>query len=366
MKIASVMLRRTLRRWIVFMLLLAAPIVAVQISGTESIPPVGLYMPEGDPVSQRISQYLLENGFVLCDTPADMEELVKTGQLNCGAVFCEDFARKIAEGDVERCVRFYQSPSSYTPDLYKSHVAAAVFKEYVPYISAEAFAGTDITQEQVLAAYEAMFAEGYVFSFDVVLAEEGQEPEDVKARSLAMGVVAIVQCATIFGLCAETMGNSFRAMVGRLGLGRCIATVVLPEVLMHMLWTSIFGGVGLYLAGYPELIASFAVYSLLLGGVGLMVTTVFRQANRMYIALPIIVIASAALCPVYTDLSLLIPAVETIRCVLPVYWFWMIPDSPILWAVFGLAMMFAGIGVMILRYRLVEKYRFSQHMEPKV
>lgn len=358
MKIASTALRRTLRRWIVFVLLLAAPLVAAGISGTESVPPAGLYLPEQDPASQRIAEHLQANGFILFADPGDMEELVRMGQLNCGAVFCPDFAGRLEAGDVEGCVQFYRSPSSYTPELYQSHVAAAIFREYVPYISAAAFEGTDVTRQQVMEAYEAMFAEGYVFSFEVLVAEESRGPEDVKTRALVMGAAAIVQCTVVFALCAATMENSFRPLVGRLGLRKAITEVVLPEVLLNILWTWLFGGAGLYLAGYPELVWPFAIYGVLLSGVGLTVASAFRKANRMYVLLPILVICSAALCPIYTDLALLLPAVETVRCCLPVYWLWLIPQRPVLWAAVAEAALAAGFGAVILRSAVLEKYRF--------
>ena len=359
MKLLSTALKRTLRRWIVFVLLLAAPIGAVQISGTETVPPVGLYMPESDPVSQRIAEHLLANGFVLCGDPDAMEELVQRGELNCGAVFSDHFAQRIAEGDVEGCVTFYRSPSSYTPELYKSHVAAAVFREYVPYISASAFDGTEVTQQQVIEAYEAMFAQGYVFSFDVLLSDESREPADVKTRSLAMGAVAILLCTVMFALCAGTMEHSFRTMVGRLGLRKCLTAVVLPETLLNILWASASGGAGLYLAGYPELIVPFVIYGVVLSGVGLILASAFGKASRMYVVLPILVICSAALCPIYTDLALLVPAVETVRCMLPVYWFWLIPGKPVLWALIGAVALAAGFGAVIFRWTLLGKFRYK-------
>ena len=37
-----------------------------------------------------------------------------------------------------------------------------------------------------------------------------------------------------------------------------------------------------------------------------------------------LLLISLALCPVYADLSLALPAVSVIRCFLPPYWLWML------------------------------------------
>lgn len=359
MKTVWVILRRSLRRWLVFLLLLAAPIGAVQLSKTETSPPAGLYMPENDPVSQRIAAHLTANGFIRYEKPDALAELVRTGELDCAAVFPKGLAQRITHGELKRCVIFYQAPASYTPELYQSHVAAALFREYVPYISSEAFADTPVPQEDVVAAYEAMFREGYAFSLEVQLAEEGRIPADWKARSLAMGAAAILQCVVLLALCGGTMEKAFRPLAGRLGLGRCVTAVVLPEVLVNALWAAAFTGLGLCLAGFPELLLPAVIHSVALSGIGLLLATALSGSKGLLLLLPILVVASAALCPVYTDLALLLPAVEPVRYLLPAYWLWLIPEKPVLWAVIALAAMAAGLGSMLLRYALLEKYKWT-------
>lgn len=316
-------------------------------------------MPDNDPVTQRIADYLLANGFVLCDDPDEIRESVRTGKLDCAAVFPEGFTRRLTAGNLDGCVEFYRAPASYMPDLYKGHVAAAIYREYVPYISAEAFEGTNVSGAEVVAAYEAMFAEGYVFSFDVLLGDKSQEPQDLKTQYLAMGATAILQCAVAFAFCAGTLEHSFRAMIGRLGLRKSLRAVVLPETLFNALWTAVFGGLGLWLAGYPELTVPFGIYSLLMFGTGLLFAAVLGTAHRVYVLLPVLVISSVALCPVYTDLALMIPAVEAVRCLLPAYWFWLIPRMPVLWAAIAVVALIASFGVIVAKCRLIEKYSLS-------
>lgn len=357
MKTALFMLKRTLRRWPVFLLLLLAPVFAVQLSGAQETPPAGLYMPENDPVSARVAEHLLDNGFVLCDDPETMGERVRIGELDCGAVFPEGFADRVADGELEGCIRFYVSPTSYTPELYKSHVTAAVYREYAPYISAEAFSGTEVSEADVVAEYEAMFAGGHAFSFDVIVGDGMADPENIKARSLAMGAAAILMCTVVFAFCAEILEKSFRPMLGRLGLGRCVYSVLLPETLLNALWAALFGGAGLYLAGFPELVLPVFIYAALLTGVGTLFASLFKSAKLVYILLPIIVICSAALCPVYTDLALLVPAVENVRSLLPAYWLWLIPEDAWLWVLIAAAAFALGIFSVTITTRYIKRMK---------
>ena len=211
-------LKRMWKRFPVFILLLAAPVVAVWISGTQTPPPAGFYMPDADPVSARITGYLLENGFVEYEDPVLLREQVCAGKLDCGAVFPEGLKNKVAAGELEGCIVFYTAPASYIPQLYKNHIAAAMYREYAPYITAAAFKETAVNLEQVLAEYEAMFAGGYVFSFDVTTLSQQNKPDLPKGRNAGIGATAILMMISMLILTGETVERSFGTMLPRLGL----------------------------------------------------------------------------------------------------------------------------------------------------
>ena len=349
--------KRAVRRLLIFVLLLVAPVLAVRVSTTETAPPAGFYLAEETPEADRIREYLQKNGFVSCEDPETVLEQVRFGKLDCGVVFPEDFSSRIAQGKLEESLQFYAAPSSYSPDLYKSHVAAIVFREYVPYICADAFEGTSVTLEAVLAEYEAMFARGYVFSFEVVTAGETPEGEVVKNRNMAIGATAILTFAALFVLAAETADQTVTQMLPRLGLVKSIPRVLLPETAVQLVFGAAFAGAGLALAGLPELWLPAALFCVAMWGCGLAFYGILWSAKRIYVLLPVLVIASAALCPIYTDLSILLPWLNNVRMVLPVYWLWRIPDNLGLWAAISLAAFAGGILLTALRCRVILKYK---------
>ena len=347
--------KRLLRRLLIFILLLAAPVLAVCVGKAESPPPAGFYMAEASPMADRIRQQLLQNGFVAVADPERLPEQVRLGALSCGVVFPNDLSQRVALGQLEKCITVYVSPSSFAPTLYQSHAAAAVFREYVPYLCATAFQGTAVTQEAVLAEYEAMFAQGYAFSFDVVPAE-GTVAQGGKSKSVAMGAAAIVLLGVLTVLAAET-AQRFIAMLPRLGLRKSLAGILLPETGIMILFAAAFGGGGLALAGFPELVLPMAIYCIAIWGIGLLCYGILGSVQNIYVLLPVLVIAAAALCPVYTDLSLVLPWLARVRLAVPAYWLWCIPDGLGLWTALSLAALAAGVFSINLRCSAFYKYK---------
>lgn len=352
-----IFLKRSLRRLLIFILLLAAPVLAAQLSKSETPPPCGFHMAESTPVTQRIEAYLLQNGFIACPDPEAMAQQVRWGELDCGIVFPQDFPQRVAQGQLKESITVYVSPVSYAPMLYKSHVAAAVFREYVPYICASAFEGTPVTQKAVLAEYEAMFAQGYAFSFDVLPLGGRADTQAEKSRSLSLGAAAITLFAFLFALAGETAQRAVSQLLPRLGLSKTVTAVLLPETVVTLLLAAIFGGGGLALAGFPELMLPTAVYCVAVWGLGLIAHSILWSAKRLYVLLPVLVSAAAALCPIYTDLALVLPWLERTRAVIPAYWLWCIPEQLGLWVVIAPAMLAAGVSLITLRCRALLKYK---------
>ena len=116
-------------------------------------------------------------------------------------------------------------------------------------------------------------------------------------------------------------------------------------------------GGGLVLAGFPELLLPTVIYCTVIWGVGLMVYTILWSMKRCYLLLPVLVIASTAVCPVYADLSLLLPWLEKVRMVVPVYWLWCIPEQQGLWLVIATAVLAAGVSLIVLRCRALLKFK---------
>jgi len=362
MKYALFALKRSLGRPL-FALLLLLCAAAIPLAGmaarTVALPSAGVYSPDDCAETQRITDYLLDNGFLLFDDPTEMARQVETGTLDCAAILPAHLDRRMTDGELEGCVEWIISPTSFAPSLFQSHLSAALYREYAPYLTSPIFEETEVTRDEVFRSYEQMFEEGYAFSFDVLTADGGREPARMKDRSLMLGAASILLCALTLSSCGELMGSQFREMLGRLGLKQTLNELVFPGLLVRTLLIAGAGCAGLLAAGTVDLIPTLTVYVFLLTGVGLTLAALLPSTRHLYVLLSVLVICSMALCPIFTDPALFSPTLEAVRVLLPTYWLWLIPSAILLWAAGAAAVCVGSFLLLFLRYGTLGKYRWS-------
>jgi len=134
--------------------------------------------------------------------------------------------------------------------------------------------------------------------------------------------------------------------------------VVLPSVLAQMLCSAAAVAVGLLAAqlifgsdSVKELAFPILVYILLLPAGAMLLSLLMPRGRNVKTILPLWLLASLALCPIYLDFADLIPAVGILRFILPPCWLFWIKDGPLPWLIAAVVL----LPVMTLAVR--EKYR---------
>ncbi|MBR3703928.1 MAG: hypothetical protein IKM11_00350 [Oscillospiraceae bacterium] len=353
MRVLLFALKRALRKisYPILLVLCAGAIFLVSLdAAAPSYPPAGVCGGDGSSAAQRIMSCLTDNGFLLFDDENEMVHQVESGALDCGVTLPDDLLLRLESGEMDGCVRFVTSPLSLIPDRYRSHASAAVFREYAPYIAAAVLEKGGVMREEVLAEYEAMFAKGYAFSFEITTADEESAPP-VGSDALVIGTAALLMFAVFLGAPTDDVrGNLPR----RIGAKKMLLMVVLPRELVIAMLAVVAGGLGLVLAGAAQWVAPFAVYVLLLGALRIVLMAVVGERER-YILLSVILLASLALCPIFTDLTLVMPPLRVVRCILPPYWLWLAADSPLICLVTGCTALIAACGLLLARWRMTDK-----------
>ncbi len=350
--------------FVLLLLLCAGAVLAAALQGDRiALPKAGLCDLDGSPETRRMAAYLEENGFVPVADEDTLYALVQQGQLDCGFVLPQGFSQMLQNGDLEGAVRYLYAPTSYSPELFRSHMAAAIYREHVPYITAEAFTDTDVSTHEVLTAYNDMMDGGYVFSFEAQTLAGGHAPEDVRGQSLILGAGAILLFLTLIGGCSDCIGEQLGDKITRLGLNGTLRLVVLPNVIVRMLTAMAVMAITLALAAYfgggsfcRELILPVVIYCLLISALGLVFSAILPAPAHIHVVLPVLLMASLALCPIFADLAIFSPAVRAIRYLLPPYWLWLVMEKPLIWLAVGLAAFPAGCGMLCLRYRFLGHY----------
>lgn len=364
-------LRRTFRS-IGFLLLLGITVGAVLFVGLSDTAgrkaPAGVCDLSRSEEGARVVSFLLENGFLLFDDPLHMEKAVEQGSIDCGVTLPADFADCVRNGDIENAVRFVRSPSSYLHEAYLNLVSAAIFRERAPYIAAEGFAGTGVTEAEMLEQYFAMLGDGYAFAFDVVTEDGAAIPENGKVKSLTMGTVSVFVMVLVFSSAADLLCGDFPAMSRRIGLRQGMKSVLVPGALVRCALITTAVCLSLLAVGLCEktqfalqILPAVPVYVLLLFGTGCILSALLPGREPMRLLLPLFVIASLALCPIYTDAALLSPVIGAVRAVLPSYWLWRIADAPLPWLAAALGSLVLAAGILAVRCCVLEKYAWRKN-----
>lgn len=360
MHLITFSLKRTLRRP-VFLLLLILCAVSIWLTSLETAvgtyPPAGVVNLSSAPQAQRVVAHLTDNGFVLYEDEALMRTHIENGRLDCGAILPADLSQRLERLDTDGFVHLIVSPASYTPELYQNHLAAAIFREYAPYLTAPLFDSTDVTPDEVRAEYETMFSNGYAFSFDVTTLDESVSPTGQRSLALVMGAVSILLFILLFPACSDFLDASFREMPSRLGLMRAFTHIMLPGMFMRLLCVLFSAVLGLLAAGLPELILPMTIYAILLTILSILITAVLPGTRVLYVLTPVLLVASLALCPIFSDLALFSPVVAAIRYLLPPYWFWLIAANPLYGALLIPPAFLLALALLLLRYTRIQKYR---------
>ena len=337
--------------FLILLLVYIAAIFAASLEGAQGeYPQAGVCGGDNSAAHQRIIAHLTENGFILFDDEEEMLQQVENGRLDCAVVLPDDLSRRLAAGEMNGCARFVTSPLSLIPERYRSHVSAALFREYAPYITASALADAGITREEVLAEYEEMFAQGYAFSFEISTMDGAYHPEK-KENTLVMGTVSLLLFALLLG---NRAADEQTSMLRRLGVKKMLLAVILPQELVYAGTAAVAGSVGLALAGELQWIMPQWIYALLLCALRILLTA-FMEDRERKILVAVALLLSLALCPVFVDLTLFAPSLVVLRSLIAPYWFWIVLRAPFACLLGGCAALALSCAVLCARWSIVEK-----------
>ena len=327
----------------VFLLLLIGiallPVFFGQAGKTISPQPAG-FVCEGQPDKDaaRVCTALLDSGFVRLESEEKLRDEVSNGRLDAGVVVPADLTDRLAKGAVQNALSFIKSPTTLLGDLWQEHAAAALFSVYAPYITASSFAGSEVTAEEVFEEYYRMLDGGYLFRFEISTDKGRLVPDTERSRRFFTGALAILLYITSFFAVALPLMKAADLAALRMPPARARRSILLPGLLLRLLLIGGACALACHLAELPNLLIPAMLCLLCFTGLHLL-ALVLPGKHWQPIAVMLLAAAGVALCPIYTDLSLFVPAAETVRKFIPPYWLWIIADK----ALYG----FIGAGAFL-------------------
>lgn len=325
-------LKRFLRPGTVVMLLLVALTVAGgKTAGRQAaLRPCGLLCEDSHPAALAVREELLTRGFTAYESRAEMTEDISMGILDCGAVLLPGIGQGIEQADYAGFVQLLTAPDSFLTEAYQAHIAAALYTAAAPALIRQASqeAGIPLEPEAIGKALDGMMEEGYRFTFEVVTTE-GAAPETPDlGQAIALAGAALLLFGAVVPGTVRIVADADR-LWSRIGRKAALTRMLLPGLCWQALAFTLAAGPLLGEAG-----RAVPGYVLLLTALGLILA---RLPVNLRPLLPLVLLGSLALLPIYFDLTGLYPRLALLRRLLPPCWLPELSAHPALGAAVGAA-----------------------------
>ena len=304
--------------------------------------PCGILCQDGSSAALEVKQELLNHGFVSYDDLNAMTADISMGVLDCGAVLLPGIGQGIEQGNYAGFVRLYVAPDSFLTEAYQAHITAALYTAAAPALISQAAkdAGVPLGSEAIQRQWEQMLDSGYRFRIEVVTTggkapEAPDYPQAIAAAAAALLLFAAVVPGTVrLSQEADRLGR-------RIGERKALMGVLLPGLVWQLILCTLAAAPFLGKAGWvvPGYLMSLTALGLLLA----------RSPLSLKPLLPLVLLGSLALMPIYFDLTTLYPQLLMLRYLLPPCWLLAAQSHPVLFS--GIAGLTAAVLLAIYPVR---------------
>ena len=327
MKILLFSLKKMLKMpvyWIFFAAVLLLPPFFFRLGRETKTPPAGYWLEDGaDIEAKRVADYLDGSGFLPYESAEALTADVETGELDAGIGIPADLGAQLAAGDFEKCLIFYCSPTSSFPDLWKEHAVSALYAVCAPYISATILEEAGIPRETLFEAYWTRMDAGKLFTFRFSTRDGALIVSQDRSERFFLFALSLLLFLGSWFCTAAPLGESVRALAPRIGKKKAFVSLYLPGLLLRTAGLFFAAAAACLAVQKSGWILPAAVYLLLLA-VFLLLPALLPGENWKNTLILFLAIFSLPLCPVYLDLSLLLPALSPLRWITPPYWLWVL------------------------------------------
>lgn len=331
-------LRRMFRTWYIPLLLAAYLIISLiavsSVVTEQTLPAAAVVDLDGTDGSRCVTETLKGCGFILCSDEEELRTGVALGTYDCGVIIPEGFSGDLKTGNMNECVVFVESPTSYIPDLFKNHAAAAVFDAYAPYVSYDSLKDTDITADEIAAAYREVMKEGNLFSFRITYSDDTRQAPNVRGKLFFLEFSSVF----FFGMISHTVYSTFVGntvpLLKRIKVRTAFLWTALPDFLVQLfLYAAVYTAACLAVCRItdipvPELLWSGLVFLLIAGLFAVLLLSFSLSDKWIHGVSFCVLLAAAVLSPLFIDLSTVIPLIGKIRRFLPTNWIYLLTESP--------------------------------------
>ena len=310
------------------MLLLVLVISGITIPSAQNMK-VGVICGESEIANQmlnRLKESRADFDFVEYQDVDDMIEAVIGGTLDCGFVFSDDFDEMCEEADIKDGISFYATSFSTKGEVLKESLCAAYLECYTPYffadIEKDIFRKQDTERlENMIADYQLYLKGNDIFQMEIQHVKTNLEETEASVKvDFVAGLVGLTIFLIMFFAYGESQRKGNDCVELALTRGQQIAYRFV-KMLASALVPSVVGFLLIIMVGKPDgffielgkiilfLIVS-ALWIILLG-------KWFSRSEDLSIWMLGLILLHVLVCPIFFDFAAYVPAIEWIRCLLP-------------------------------------------------
>lgn len=333
-------IKRCLRKLSFIILLLAIPILCLMLRNSSKDKSAsitaGLYLEQESPLALQISDNLINKyksvKFERCPNKETLIKRVTNGTYETGYVFSLDFDEKLINKKTKNIVKVYVSPNTLTAALTNEYVFSELFTEYaffelVDYIKTDkVFKDKDLSNlsSTLRPIYDNYINGDETFSFKYISPEDGDIDDGSLFHSYLMlsvkGIIALfIMFAAFIGTLNLYKDNKAGIFYAFKGAYKTLAKM--SEIFSVSVLASVFGFITIYICSLSDGVF-LEIFRLLLYA---LLCTVYcyvlcKLIPNQYIFtafIPILVLGSIIFCPIFIDVSEILPFVKYISWLFP-------------------------------------------------
>ena len=231
--------------------------------------------------------------FYPCGTEEEAKEAVMTGRAECAYLFPERLKERLDEGHYTRAVRVLVSPSTVAEKIISEKIFSELFEVY---------------GRELLADYGKNGA-----AFQTVMAR----CQTTEAREKACGM--LLELYEKYRSNGSTFTFDYQTLQGGTALQTGAIKVVFPVRGLTAVFLFIMGLAASVMAGEDAERGLYYLIFVTMYAFGCL--AVCRKAGVLAALIPVFILASLLLCPIFFDASVFLPGAAGMRKLLPPWWY---------------------------------------------
>lgn len=337
--------KRQLKNIILTLFLFGLPLTAFIIGRIPqmseiALPRIAIVLTDTDEIAARTADWLTQNhasiDFVLETDPDSVISSVESGDLDCAYVFSENLTEKLDNHNQKGCITLIRSSSDFISSLSNEIVFSALFRVYAGHVAVD-FVRTDdlfasVRTDAVKTAqekYEEYVNGGATFYLDFkTFAEDDTKLlESIETENFSFpirGILAIlIFIAGLFG-CVQWLSDNENKVFATVSyqfrfISRWLYAAI-PVVLFGIssMFTILLSGVN---TGFGNEFLKLFLYLILVTVFSVGMGYIIKRSKVMISLLPIFIVGSLILCPVFIDLGFYLPVIKVLnKLFIPYYY----------------------------------------------